>query len=234
MDLSDLRAGGQLTDDHLGRHGAIYVIDNLGNILGAQMAGEQIVVNPSDGVFRYRRINELAAPWASHVEKFDGTEQDFSAEGFFIVVRPLRGRGLGNFSVLVAAERDEFVDTRLVPFIEASKVVAVLPYPVLFLLMAFLQFLDENKRRKNLRRVHVLHEGMATLVHEAMPDSEGLPYGTSDGMSALRKRTLAKTITAERNAEASMSHFLEKSSTATDTQLAILGQIKYQNLNPQA
>jgi len=229
-ELRDLRADDSLVDEMLGKRGAIYVCDRSGTLLASAMAGEQAFVQREGGVFRFRRIDEVQASWTSKLKEFDGKKQEFSEGGFYVVVQPLSGRGLSNFSAVVAAQRDMFVDSRLSPMLEGAKIVAVLPYPVFLIVWVGFKLYKEHIRRRNLRRVHVLHEGIATLVHEAVPDVN-MP-DTGDTMTALRKRILAKTEKVSRDANTAMSHFIENSSKAKgqcDAHGMLMDQIKHHN-----
>jgi hypothetical protein len=181
------------------------------------------------GVFRFRKISEIDAPWTKHLKDFDGSEQTFTSDGFHVAVQPLRGYGLSGFSAVVAAEANNFIDERLQPMIFASQVVAVIPYPVFFITyMAFLAFKDFIRRR-NLRRVHVLHRGVATLAHEAMPEEPTIDPNVA--MTALRKKIVNQQLAVSRDAKCSMDAYIENSArkkkdAATDI---LYAQIKMQN-----
>jgi len=225
-ELSGLRINDQLSDENLGANGAIYIVDRAGCLLAAAEAGNQAFIKPNGGVFRFRKLGEVEARWASKLKAFDGSPQSFYSEGFYVVVKPLRGRGLANFSAVVAADRAVFVDSRLSPMLNGAKVVAVIPYPVFVLVLVILHFHRSRQRRQNLRRVHVLHEGMATLEHS----SAGLAddFSKIACMTKLRQRTQEKLIAAERDAKSSMSDFLAvsvfakpKGDAETETQLAL-------------
>jgi hypothetical protein len=207
MELSGLRKDNLLDDISLGTRGAIYIVDRAGALLAADQAGQQAFVQQNGGVFRFRYLSEIQAPWASKLQDFDGTPQSFYVDGFYVVVQPVRGRGLGNFSAVVAADRDVFVDSRLSPALTGAKVVAILPYPVFFLTLVMLQIYRDRSRRTSLRRVHVLHEGMATLEHM----SDGLDVHQASQMkdlSKLRRRHQEQMVEVQREAASSMNNFL--------------------------
>lgn len=205
-DLSGLRLDDQLSDEHLGAGGAIYICDRGGNLLASHKAGQQAFVKPNGGVFRFRKLNEIPAKWASRLQDFDGKEQSFYDEGSYVVVQQVRGRALGNFTAVVVAQRGIFVDTRLAPMLNGAKIVAVMPYPVFILTVLALAVFKHHQHRKNVRRVHVLHEGMATLDHSANDNGNDL-----DGikcLSTLRQKTQENLNAATRNAQTSMSQYL--------------------------
>jgi len=204
MELSGLRKDNLLDDISLGTRGAIYIVDRAGALLAADQAGQQAFVQQNGGVFRFRYLSEIQAPWASKLQDFDGTPQSFYVDGFYVVVQPVRGRGLGNFSAVVAADRDVFVDSRLSPALTGAKVVAILPYPVFFLTLVMLQIYRDRSRRTSLRRVHVLHEGMATLEHM----SDGLEPSQIKDLSKLRRKHQEQMVEVQREAASSMNNFL--------------------------
>jgi len=230
-DLSSLRADEHLSDLALGPKGAIYICDRAGKLLAAAQPGQQAFVQKQSGVFRFRHISELEAPWAAELKDFNGQGRSFSSSGFYVVVKPLGGRGMGNFAAVVAAQRDMFVDTRLTPILTSANVVSVLPYPVFILNIVGYYVYKEYARRRSMRRVHVLHEGVAQLMQESVPDEmqhdepeyEG-HCQTEKALAALRKRTIAKSVAVQRDAKISMSLYLEDSTKAkgnTELQLAL-------------
>jgi len=162
------------------------------------------------GVWTSSRLNGR-----KKLEPFNGQPQNFYHEGIYVVVQPLHGRGLGNFSAVVAADRNTFVDSGLSPLLLASQVVAVLPYPVFIITIILLQIYRDRGRRQNLRRVHVLHEGMATLEHtsnsgpnDLLADNEF--HSNLDNMRDKQKqRNQERLIAVQREALYSMSNFLQ-------------------------
>merc|ERR1712196_565641 len=107
-------------------------------------------------------------------------------------------------------------------------VVAVLPYPAFMLVGLGYQLHKEVVRRRNLRRVHVLHQGIVTLVHEAHPEEENQEDHHQEGLCELRRRIAVKASTAKRDADASMSLYLENSAKAKGGtgQELVLAEIK--------
>lgn len=210
IELSGLRVIDSLHDEKLGTSGAIYICDNRGLLLAAVQAGIQVSVTPKSGVFRFRYVHELQTAWSSKLKDFDGTAKKITIDQFYIVVHPLMGRGLSNFTAVIVAEKKPFIDTRLSPMITFAQVLVVLPYPFVMLVSGLYLLHRERKRKRNLRRGTVLREGIDTLNDMGETLDESFPE-VSETMNALRKRTLAKTIMAQREAEQSMRLFLEES-----------------------
>lgn len=207
MELSRLRADDMLSDLTLGPRGAIYICDRAGTLLAAAEAGGQTFAQPNGGVFRFRRLDELSAKWASKLEPFNGQPQSLVGidnDGIYVAVQPLVGRGLSNFSAVVAADRGTFADEGLSPMIQGAKVVALLPYPVFLITFALLQIYRDRGRRLNLRRVHVLHQGMATLEHKA----NFLEEAQVVSRSKLKQRNAERLAATQQDAVRSMSNFL--------------------------
>merc|ERR1712080_520269 len=107
-----------------------------------------------------------------------------------------------------------FVDSRLAPMLDSSKVVAVLPYPVFILVFLGFKCYKEVARRRNLRRVHVLHRGIATLVAEAAPDEMEETGESNAAMATLRQRIITNNQQALRDAKMSMDAYIESTAKA--------------------
>jgi hypothetical protein len=225
IELSDLRVVDSLQDENLGERGAIYICDRGGRLLAAVEAGTQVSPTPKSGVFRFQYIHELEAVWASELRDFDGTARNIEVDKFYVVVQPLSGRGLSNFSAVIAAEREPFIDKKLGSTIVAARVVVILPYPVVMLVSGLYLAHWDRKRKRNARRGTVLKEGIETLqdTGESLDD---LPE-VSETMNALRKRTLAKTMMAQREAENSMLKFLEESAKPGEEHGEVLALVEY-------
>lgn len=204
-DLAGLRAEEQLVDLELGPNGAIFVCDGSGSLLAAAGAGQQALAQKG-GTFRFKKIGEVGAGWAQQLKDYNGKEQMFLHDSYVVAVQPILGRGLANFSAVVAAQRDMFIDERLTPMLDGAQLVAVIPYPVAFLTIMLLVAWRNRQRGRVMRRVHVLHEGMATLEHAAGGGFAGFGHETK-----LRQRTLEKSRNAQLAAAHSMSYYLENS-----------------------
>merc|ERR1712066_490881 len=111
---------------------------------------------------------------------------------------------------------------RLSISITLAQIVAISPYPTLFTVAVVYFLYREQNRKRNARRIQVLDEGVIVLRNA---DRTDMPVVT-ETMNALRKRTLAKTIVVQRDAEQSMAKFLEKTARPSENTHAALAIIQ--------
>lgn len=158
MEVSSLNNNRRLVDEaRLGVLGKIYICDHRGILIGAANEGEQVLMRSGTGRIRFRSVWELSEPWAQSLSAADfppGKQKSFTAEGFQIVLAPLKGNGMGHFSVLTVAEKGPFTDDTLEGLGATSETVIILPYPMaLFLGFAYWVY-SECKKRTVMKRVH--------------------------------------------------------------------------------
>jgi len=189
VEVGGLRAD-ELLDDkaRVGEKGAVYICDHLGTVLASLPAGSQALIQRPSGVVRFRLAWELPGPWAEliqpqHFLGLKGVSMT-TPEGFNINIEPLRGVGMGHFSVLVIAQRTSFTDSAMIALCSLTELVVVLPYPVVFANVLGCLALFHWQRRKKVRKV-----GPAPISDDVPP------LGESSGFSALaslRSKQLVK------------------------------------------
>jgi len=155
LKLTPLRQPELLSDPRLGEQGFLFVCDDSGALLAASKPGYQVVREAPTGTVRFRRAWELDFPWASHLQEadFQGGHRSFDAEGFHVAVAPVRGRGMERFYALVVAEKTAFVDNGFGAMSIVSQVLALLPYPVGYLIYLAYRSYNWYKERRHLKRV---------------------------------------------------------------------------------
>merc|ERR1712032_1052904 len=150
----------------LGAEGGAFICDIGGALIGAQTRGSLIHLHESTGRAGFRKIWELDKAWAKELSSGNfGTSagKELEAEGFHIVIAPLRGRGLGSFFVVVAGERGPFVDNELAGSTVAGQVLVCVPYPAAAVIFIVWYAHKLHTQKQKARRTQIAHQGRKTL-----------------------------------------------------------------------
>jgi len=186
LEISGLRAKRRLQQTTwLGSQGAVYVCDRGGALIAADAPGQQAFVQSPTGRTRFRRAWELNASWARELSSADlaGGAQELGLGDFRVAVAPLPGRGMEHFRVLVAAERQPFVDLSMKSILGRATTLVALPYPAgLTILLLWLTHRWWKKRR-SLKRVSPAPAGEGDGNESMMHGGGG-----GGGKSTLRQR----------------------------------------------
>jgi hypothetical protein len=160
LDVSGLRENDVLVDNMLGARGAIYICDRFGLLLAAQDPGDTVLVSSPRGQVNFRYIWQLRATWAQGLQRgdFEGAGKNYIwKDGVQVVVAPLRDPGLEHFSVVVAADREPFVDEGLTKTSLTGEVLVGIPY-IVCAMSVFVWYGSQCAKRfrqwRKNRRVH--------------------------------------------------------------------------------
>mmetsp|Transcript_45901 Transcript_45901/g.109320 ORF Transcript_45901/g.109320 Transcript_45901/m.109320 type:complete len:555 (-) Transcript_45901:53-1717(-) len=170
VESSGLRTTFDLRDEAtLGSQGGIFICDRAGNMVAVHDSGGQVLKESGSGTIRFRHLSELTEDWASalHTKLSRSAMQTGRthalAEGFDVVSVPLPSSQLAHFTVVVAAQRDPFVDGALEGMTNVAYTVVWLPIPFVALVFAIWCGHREVGRRRKQKRVQVVEEALATL-----------------------------------------------------------------------
>mmetsp|Transcript_8194 Transcript_8194/g.18303 ORF Transcript_8194/g.18303 Transcript_8194/m.18303 type:complete len:600 (-) Transcript_8194:75-1874(-) len=169
VEAADLRnLLGLHNEGTLGRRGGVFIVDRVGTVVAAHELGNQVKVEAGSGDIRFRHMSELGEDWAPGLSgqlqsaAMHGSSSQAFAEGFDVVSMPLSA-DLAHFSVVVAAERDPFVDGTLEGMSSVVFTVVWMPMPFVALVFAIWCGHREVGRRRKQRRVQVVEEALQTL-----------------------------------------------------------------------
>lgn len=159
LEVTGVQGEGDLIDvERLGPTGSIYVCDVSGAVIGAAKLSQQVVVESPTARVRFRRAWELQEPWAPSLAAADfaaAEERHLTAAGFRVAVVPLRGRGMGHFLAVVAAESGTFFDSRIGTLGTAAIGLAIMPAPAAVVIYALMYVIRWLLHRRHLRRVFI-------------------------------------------------------------------------------
>mmetsp|Transcript_30018 Transcript_30018/g.54703 ORF Transcript_30018/g.54703 Transcript_30018/m.54703 type:complete len:608 (-) Transcript_30018:41-1864(-) len=188
VEVGDLRNMlGLRNEATLGRRGGIFIIDRVGTVVAAYELGNQVMVEGGSGDIRFRHLSELGEDWAQQLSgdvrnaAMRSARSHGLAEGFDVVSLPLSA-DLSHFSVVVAAERDPFVDGTLEGMSSVVFTVVWMPIPFVALVFAIWCGHREVGRRRKQRRVQVVEEALQSLRtaerHGVAPDPRNIKFTT--------------------------------------------------------
>lgn len=150
IEVSGLRNVRLVDPDWLGSEGGIVVCDRAGFAIGVHSPSMIMQIGQSTGRGRFRKVWELDFAWAKQLQKeWNPTAgaKSFSIDDFQVAMVPLTGRGLDQFSVIVAADRQAFrhkdMDSRCVQMLA----VAYIPCPVGLLIACLCWTYTQNAPR---------------------------------------------------------------------------------------
>eukprot|EP00929_Paragymnodinium_shiwhaense_P064168 TRINITY_DN32109_c0_g1_i1.p1 TRINITY_DN32109_c0_g1~~TRINITY_DN32109_c0_g1_i1.p1 ORF type:complete len:553 (+),score=104.95 TRINITY_DN32109_c0_g1_i1:188-1846(+) len=175
LELSFMRAAGRLIDSEgLGETGVVLLCNRAGHVLAAAGPGSQVIFQRPSGVAVPRAAWEVQAAWASYLEPAwfkSGESAELLEGGYHIAVEPLLGRGMDEFMLLVAAERDPFIDSYLTGLGSTSVVVSFLHVPAAAVVLALLCGWEAFQARQKLSRVHVAPDDAMAALRQRMAQS---------------------------------------------------------------
>jgi len=169
MDLTKISSE-VLRDAHLGSTGRVFICNKDGKIVAGIRPEDQVITSARTGTVSYRRVWELGESWASTLtaEVFDKTvEQRFTLDdGTLVVVSPFSDAhsGMSDFFVVIVTTREPFTDQLLLVFCILACILALLPYVIVFVVIAIFMLRQRAIKARYQRRMLAVEEAKMAIT----------------------------------------------------------------------